>query len=143
MRAVFLAGLFLCLPLSAQASWLIPNAQPHFSSHERYVTVRNYRTGPRVSVNRVRFPACARYGNLQCGCTASIIVFGRVLPGLPAVSEWLARFQRTSPHIGAAAIWPGRHVEVVSAVNNDGTVDTRGSVGWSHVSVARLIFVQP
>jgi hypothetical protein len=71
-----------------------------------------------------------------------MLVFGRILPGLPAVSEWL-RFPRTSPHEGAGAIWPGRHVEIVSAVNGDGTVDTRGSVGWRHVSVSRLIFVEP
>ena len=146
----FLTALFLCLPLSAQAGWMIPSdVSPrhvvHHSRGHQYVRVRNYETGFAHLVNsgnRVRFAVCARYGNLQCGCTASVILFGRVLPGLPAVSEWL-RFPRTSPHENAAAIWPGRHVEIVSAVNGDGTVDTKGSVGWRHVSVARLIFVEP
>lgn len=93
--------------------------------------------------NRESYASCAKFGRLQCGCTASMIAFGQVLTGLPAVSQWLAQFSRTTPHIGAAAIWPGRHVEIVAAVNGDGTVDTRGSVGWSHVPVATLIFVDP
>lgn len=149
----FFAALFLCLcaPLTAQASWMIPQATPekhvaHARGHQ-YVRVHNHETGSARSVlnagNRIRFAACARYGSLQCGCTASMIVFGRILPGLPAVGQWMARFERTSPHVGAAAIWPEQHVEIVSAVNGDGTVDTKGSVGWRHVSVARLIFVEP
>jgi hypothetical protein len=59
------------------------------------------------------------------------------------VANWLA-FPRTSPHVGAAAIWGGRHhVEIVTAVNGDGTVTTSGSVGHSRVPISRLAFVDP
>jgi len=109
----------------------------------REVTPRYAGHMPRDARHRERYAACAKYGRLQCGCTASIIAFGQIVDGLPAVSEWLARFARTSPQVGAAAIWPGQHVEIVTTVNGDGTVDTRGSVGWSHVPFARLIFVDP
>lgn len=145
------AGLICFSALPAHAGWMIPGGEeaPRHAarSHGRHhLAQREYRhreTGfASAAGNRVRFAACARYGNLQCGCTASMIAFGRVLPGLPLVSEWL-RFPRTSPHVGAAAIWPGRHVEIVEAANGDGTVDTKGSVGWRHVSAARLIFVEP
>jgi len=155
MRAL-LAALFFCtfFIAPAQAGWMIPSEGsgdlPRHVAHARalqYVRVRNNETGFARSAlnvgNRVRFAACAKFGQLQCGCTASMLIFGRILPGLPAVSQWLARFERTSPHVGAAAIWPGRHVEIVSAVNGDGTVDTLGSVGWRPVSVGRLIFVEP
>ena len=44
---------------------------------------------------------------------------------------------------GMAAIWPGRHVEIITAVHGDGTVSTTGSVGFSRVNVARLVVVNP
>lgn len=76
-----------------------------------------------------------------CGCIAMQIV------GLTDRKFWLVRnwaaFPRTSPHPGAAAIWPWRHVEIVSSVNGDGTISTQGSVGFSHVSIHRLLFVNP
>ena len=100
--------------------------------------------GGLASGNRVRYAACARYGRLQCGCTASMLAFGQVVNGLPLVSQWVARFRPTAPHVGAAAIWPGyQHVEIVASVNGDGTVDTTGSVGWSHVPIPKLRFVDP
>jgi hypothetical protein len=87
---------------------------------------------------------CARAAALggPCGCSAMAIV------GLTNTRYWLVRnwrdFPRTSPHVGAAAIWRNHsHVEIVSRVNGDGTVDTRGSVGWHHVPASRLVFVQP
>ena len=64
------------------------------------------------------------------------------MEGLNAVRSWY-RFPRTSAHVGAAAIWPGRHVEIVTAVHGDGTVSTTGSVGFSRVPVSRLAFVEP
>jgi hypothetical protein len=49
---------------------------------------------------------------------------------------------RTVPHLGAVAIWPGRHVELVSAVNPDGSISTRGSVGFSHIDPSHLVFIE-
>jgi hypothetical protein len=36
-----------------------------------------------------------------------------------------------------------QHVEIVTAVNGDGTVNTAGSVGHTHVKIAYLTFVEP
>lgn len=83
----------------------------------------------------------ARMGG-PCGCEASRIAFGQPIRDLWLVSNWF-RFPRTSAHVGAAAIWGRHHVEIVIAVNNDGTVDTAGSVGFSHVPIRRLTFVEP
>jgi hypothetical protein len=44
--------------------------------------------------------------------------------------------------VGAVAIWPGKHVEIVTAVNGDGTVSTRGSIGFGRVPIGRLVFVE-
>ena len=87
-------------------------------------------------------PQCTHLGRVACGCTASVIAFGRPVEGLNAVRSWY-RFPRTSAHVGAAAIWPGRHVEIVTAVHGDGTVSTTGSVGFARVPVSRLAFVEP
>ena len=151
MRSV-IAALFFCLSLFAMspayAGFASEYGQESHSYHVRGGRAERVRSSVKYSVagrndasNRERFVACARYGRLQCGCTASIIAFGQIIDGLPAVSQWLARFAKTSPHVGAAAVWPGRHVEIVIAVNGDGTVDTRGSVGWQHVADSRLIFL--
>jgi hypothetical protein len=83
----------------------------------------------------------ARLGG-PCGCEASKIAFGRSIRNLWLVSNWFA-FPRTSPHVGAAAIWGHHHVEIVTAVHGDGTVSTAGSVGFSHVPIGRLRFVEP
>jgi hypothetical protein len=76
-----------------------------------------------------------------CGCVAMRMV-GITDTRFWQVRSWRA-FRRTSPHVGAAAIWRNHsHVEIVSAVNRDGTVNTRGSVGHNNVPVSRLVFVQ-
>ena len=92
------------------------------------------------SVSGVCWEAARKGG--PCGCEASRIAFGQPVRDLWLVSNWY-RFPRTSAHVGAAAIWGRHHVEIVSAVNGDGTVDTRGSVGFSHVPIRRLSFVEP
>lgn len=84
----------------------------------------------------------ARLGG-PCGCEASRIVFGHPVRELWPVNNWVLKFPRTSPHVGAAAIWGRHHVEIVISVNNDGTVSTAGSVGFSHVPIRRLTFVDP
>jgi hypothetical protein len=82
----------------------------------------------------------ARKGG-PCGCMAMRIV-GLSDRKFWLVANWFA-FPRTSPHVGAAAIWGRHHVEIVTAVHGDGTVSTSGSVGHSRVPIGRLAFVEP
>ena len=81
----------------------------------------------------------ARLGG-PCGCEAAKLVGRGGDRSLWAVSSWY-RFPRTGCHPGAAAIWPGRHVEIVTSCNSDGTANTTGSVGFSHARIA--VFVEP
>src|SRR5271167_5198333 len=83
----------------------------------------------------------ARLGG-PCGCEAAKIVGHGGDRSLWAVSSWY-RFPRSHAAPGMAAIWPGRHVEIITAVHGDGTVSTTGSVGFSRVSLARLVVVNP
>jgi hypothetical protein len=76
-----------------------------------------------------------------CGCVASEHIFGHSVRELWKASSWY-RFPRTSPHPGAAALWGGRHVEAVVAVNG-GTVTTDGPYGLRHTPIGRLVFVDP
>jgi hypothetical protein len=76
-----------------------------------------------------------------CGCEAMKIV-GLVDRKFWLVANWLG-FPRTDAHVGAAAIWGRHHVEIVTSVNGDGTVNTTGSVGFNHVRISRLAFVDP
>lgn len=73
-----------------------------------------------------------------CGCVASEKIFGHSVRGLWSVAAW-SQFPRTSPAPGMAAIWPGRHVEIVTVVNNGTVITSSGR----HTSVARLVFVDP
>jgi hypothetical protein len=78
-----------------------------------------------------------------CGCEAMKIVH-LTDTKFWLVRNWLSTFPRTEARVGAAAVWHNvSHVEIVSALNSDGTVDTRGSVGWHHVPRSRLTFVDP
>ena len=82
----------------------------------------------------------AREGG-PCGCEAMKMV-GLTDRKYWAVSSW-THFPRATPAIGMAAIWPGRHVEIISAVHGDGTVSTTGSVGFSRVAIGRIMIVNP
>lgn len=85
----------------------------------------------------------ARLGG-PCGCIAMRIV-GLTDRSLWSVSEWL-RFPGTDAHPGAAAIWPGRHVEIVTAVyEHDGqrVFDSQGSVGFHGHPISAVIFRDP
>jgi len=55
-----------------------------------------------------------------CGCSASIKVFGRIIPELNLAANW-RRFPSTSPAPGMAA-WRWHHVFIIESVNGDGTV---------------------
>lgn len=55
-----------------------------------------------------------------CGCSASLKVFGRIVPNLNLAANWL-KFPRAAPASGMVAARHG-HVFVIVAVNSDGTV---------------------
>ena len=83
-----------------------------------------------------------------CGLSVERIVFGRsdhVLDGWNPwrAVEWLG-FERAAPIPGMVVVWrSGRHVEVIAVNHGDGTVATRGSVGFARVSLRLLIVVDP
>lgn len=131
---------------SAQAYWVsdlseASTAQPR---HERaYHGHQGYRTARHSGGGHISGTCwqAARMGG-PCGCEAAKIAFGEPVRNLWLVSNWF-QFPRTNAHVGAAAIWGHHHVEIVTAVNGDGTVNTTGSVGFSHVPISRLAFVEP
>jgi hypothetical protein len=77
-----------------------------------------------------------------CGCYASEVVFGHSVRNLWLADAWL-KFPRTSPHAGAVAVWPGRHVARVLAANHNGTVTVDDSWATHRVRMAGLVFVDP
>ena len=83
-----------------------------------------------------------------CGLSVERIVFGRsdhVLDGWNPwrAVEWLG-FERAAPIPGMVVVWrSGRHVEVIAVNHGDGTVATKGSVGFARVSLRLLIVVDP
>src|SRR5208282_3618741 len=147
MRYIFATALtLLAFSLPANAGWVTDLATGSVPAREHYanassripvhVPARVHSAPARVYYaqnggggSRVSFGACAKYRDKQCGCTASHIAFGSELPGLAGVSSWL-RFPRTSCQVGAAAIWPGKLVEIVTGCNNDGSAQTTGTVGF-------------
>jgi hypothetical protein len=80
-----------------------------------------------------------------CGCVvANMLGLPRDYRGLNLwlADDWERAGPRTAPHVGAVAIWPGRHVELVSAVDADGSISTRGSVGFLHINPTHLVFIE-
>jgi hypothetical protein len=80
-----------------------------------------------------------------CGCVvANMLGLPRDYKGLNLwlADDWQQAGPRTAPHVGAVAIWPRRHVELVSAVDADGSISTRGSVGFSHINPTHLVFIE-
>jgi hypothetical protein len=159
VRCLF-AMLFVCflLPATAEASY-------HSVQHRQYQVARQIRItyGVRFThgggewAERQRAPAPQNYhvgyGHVSGSCAIAAAKGGSCgceamkLTGLTDQRYWLVSnwrvFPRTGPHVGAAALWGNQHVEIVTAVNGDGTVNTAGSVGHSHVKVAYLNFVDP
>lgn len=97
------------------------------------------------------------YGRLTpCGCWAQGYVFGRydrlmVIAGR-RVNLWLADtwrlvFPRTTPHRGAVAVWPGRHVAPVVGdpkfIRGVEYVTVADSWRTHDVRTVGLVFVQP
>jgi hypothetical protein len=67
-----------------------------------------------------------------CGCSASLYVFGKIIPALNLAANWL-RFPRTSPAPGMAAARPG-HVFIIVSVNGDGTVVAHDGNSGHHLT---------
>jgi hypothetical protein len=152
--------LFVCslLPSTAEASY--------YSAQYRYRHYPVSRQTQAVYATRFNYGASqwrarafaprrsyASYGHFSGSCATAAALGGPCgceamkLTGLSDRRFWLVSnwrvFPSTSPHVGAAALWGNQHVEIVTAVNGDGTVNTAGSVGHSHVRIAALSFVDP
>lgn len=143
MRAI-LAALIVCISAlsfsaPAHAWWTTDLAQNADSRHSLVAHTR----GMGRSHGDVRLAGgCQHLGRKQCGCIAMQIA-GLSDTRFWGVPSWYS-FPRTQPHVGAAAIWRSpRHVEIVTAVNGDGTVSTTGSVGFARVPISHLVFVDP
>jgi hypothetical protein len=153
MRAVLAAAIFCAaLSTSAHADWMIPSGEsPRHHAHayhyvregwtDKRYAARNHETGFAVAVLSAACRIARSLGG-PCGCFASEQVFGHSVRELWLADAWL-KFPRTSPHSGAVAVWPHRHVAAVIAVNGDGTVTVRDSWAVHRVRVAGLVFVDP
>jgi hypothetical protein len=155
MRAI-LAALFVCLSVPAFAmAWSGPwngiglhnNASEvamrvpgDWDQKKVIVRVANPVTGGPHRLSRECRIARSLGG--PCGCYASEVVFGHSVRNLWLADAWL-KFPRTSPHAGAVAVWPGRHVARVLAANHDGTVTVDDSWATHRVRTAGLVFVDP
>ena len=70
---------------------------------------KHYRTYDRGTVVGGRPSGCPYQ---FCGCSASLHLFGRVIPELNLASNWMRKFPRTSPAPGMAAV-RSHHVMVL------------------------------
>ena len=132
------AGLRVVVAILVLTSFAATAQAGHHRRHHHHYARHSYGGG---RVSGVCWTA-ARMGG-PCGCEAAKVAFGQPIRDLWLVANWLRRFPRTGPQVGAAAIWGRHHVEIVTAVHGDGTVSTTGSVGHSHVAASRLTFVDP
>jgi len=65
-----------------------------------------------------------------CGCSASLYVFGRIIPELNLAATWARKFPRTSPAPGMVAARPGHVFVLMSHVEgNDWLVHDGNSGG--------------
>lgn len=140
MRAL-LAALIIGLSAAPAQAWWTTDIGAS-DQHQGRQHVRGHQYARNHYAHYASNGGCAHLGGKQCGCIAMQHV-GLSDPKFHAVRSWFV-FPRTQPHVGAAAIWRGvSHVEIVTAVNSDGTVATTGSVGFSRVPIGRLVFVDP
>ena len=141
--------------LPAQAYWtsdLAIGQAAHASKQHWGTHTANY-----ARTHRMRYAgygnglsqACRQAASMggPCGCVAAEKLLGTSAHVVNGVNVWLANgwlaFPRTSPAPGTAAVWPGRHVEAVVAVNGDGTVTTDGPYGTRRVRIGSVVFVDP
>lgn len=148
MRVFFAALIFCALSLPAHASWLMPQvaAERHVIARHHYAHEGWHRPHyAHFDVGRmVLSAACqiARSLGGPCGCFASEQVFGHSVRNLWLADAWL-KFPRTSPHSGAVAVWPHRHVALAVSDPHGGRITVRDSWATHDVRIAGLIFVDP
>jgi len=94
---------------------LLSPAQARHHHHRRHF-VQHY-SADRGTVIGGRPSGCP---HAYCGCSASLRVFGRIVPDLNLAANW-GRFPSASPAPGMAAYRRG-HVFIIESVNSDGTV---------------------
>ena len=115
--------------------------QPNFLSGIRSIKVRMHRER-RKAIQRVpearemvsqviggRPSGCP---HAFCGCSASLKVFGRIIPALNLAANW-RRFPPSAPAPGMVA-WRAHHVFVILAVNSDGTVVAHDGNSGRHLT---------
>jgi hypothetical protein len=144
MRAI-LAALFVCLSVPAFAmGWSGPWNGIGLHNNASEVAMHVPGDGPvwRWDQKKVMVRVANPVTGGPCGCYASEVVFGHSVRNLWLADAWL-KFPRTSPHAGAVAVWPGRHVARVLAANHDGTVTVDDSWATHRVRMAGLVFVDP
>lgn len=70
--------------------------------------------------------------NAYCGCSASLHVFGKIIPSLNLASNW-GKFPSASPASGMVA-YRNHHVFVIESVNSDGTVVAHDGNSGGHLT---------
>jgi hypothetical protein len=83
-----------------------------------------------------------------CGCEASLYLFGHIRPELNLASNWINKFQRTSPAPGMAAVRNHHVMVLMSHVGDSNWLVHDGNSGTSstreHVrSISGYIVVNP
>lgn len=134
----------------AHASWITDGPTAHYSARSNTPAADARRFVRHVA----RFiahlsPACqeaARLGG-PCGCFASEQVYGHSVRKLWLARAWL-RFPRTSAHVGAIAVFIGRHggayhVALVDGVDNRGTILRDSWATHRAASGSLIVYVDP
>ena len=67
-----------------------------------------------------------------CGCSASLRIFGKIIPSLNLAANW-GRFPSANPSPGMAA-YRNHHVFVIESVNSDGTVVAHDGNSGRHLT---------
>ena len=115
--------------------------QPNFLSGIRSIKVRMHRERHsaiqrvpegRETASQVIGGRPAGCPHAFCGCSASLKVFGRIIPALNLAANW-RRFPPSAPAPGMVA-WRAHHVFVILAVNSDGTVVAHDGNSGRHLT---------
>ena len=107
--------------------WAGPAQARHRHHHRHHAAVQAASTENQVIGGRP--PGCPR---AFCGCSASLKIFGRIIPELNLAANW-GKFPPASPGPGMAA-WRKHHVFVILAVNSDGTVLAHDGNSGKHLT---------